>query len=190
MIKLISFDCFGVLLADAWLAFLDVYSTPKIHNELTDLNKQWDRGIIPIETYVEAVHTLTGATKEEVIDAVQVGHVPNQRLRTYISQLKEAGYSIGLLSNIGGPIEGILPSSFSTLFDTVTLSYATGFIKPDKRIFEHHISSAALHPEEIVFIDDRQVNVDGAVSAGMSGVLYTTVTDLKKQLSSLGVQES
>jgi FMN phosphatase YigB (HAD superfamily) len=58
------------------------------------------------------------------------------------------------------------------------------------RIFEHHISSAGLHPEEIVFIDDRQVNVDGAVSAGMSGVLYTTVTDLKKQLSSLGVQES
>ena len=172
MIKLISFDCFGVLLADAWLAFLDVYSTPEIHNELTDLNKQWDRGLISIETYVGSVHTLTGATKEEVIDAVQVGHVPNQRLRTYITQLKEAGYSIGLLSNIGGPIDGILPRSFSTLFDTVTLSYATGFIKPDMRIFEHHISSAGLHPEEIVFIDDRQVNVDGAVSAGMRCALH------------------
>lgn len=188
MLKMISFDCFGVLLADAWIEFLGEYGTKENSNELTDLNMQWDRGMIYLENYVDSVRSITGATKKEIIDAVRVGHAPNQKLRIYIESLKEAGYLIGLLSNIGGPIADMLPKNFYTLFDTITLSYTTGYIKPDKQIFEHHVDSSGLNPEEIVFIDDRQVNVDGAVSAGMSGLLYTSVTDLKKQLSSLEVR--
>lgn len=189
MIKEIIFDCFGVLLEDAWLAFVARHATKERHDELSDLNHQWDRGIISRESYINSVQSLTGASEKEILNAIAVGHAPNEPLRNYIVKLKQSGYSTGLLSNVGSPIEGILPKNYYTLFDTVTLSYTTGFIKPDPRIFEHHIKRARVLPAQAVFVDDRQSNVDGAVAAGLKGVRYTSVAHLKSELATLGVSQ-
>lgn len=187
MIKMISFDCFGVLLEDAWLSFLGRYGNEASQNALSDLNHQSDRGIISKDNFISAVHCITGAPVAEIENAILVGHSPNDKLRSYIISLKKAVYKIGLISNVGGPIDAILPENIYSLFDTITLSYQTGCIKPDRRIFEQHCVAAAVEPENIVFIDDRQVNVDGAITAGIRGVRYDSVDQLKKQLEILGV---
>lgn len=189
MIKEIIFDCFGVLLEDAWLAFLRRHATNETQDELSDLNRQYDKGMLSAVDYIDQVQSITGVNKREIKDAILVGHVPNEQLREYIVSLKQSGYSIGLLSNVGSPIEGILPKNYYTLFDTVTLSYTTGFIKPDPRIFEHHIKRARVLPAQAVFVDDRQSNVDGAVAAGLKGVRYTSVAHLKSELATLGVSQ-
>ena len=188
MIKEVIFDCFGVLLEDAWLAFVSRYSTEENQDELSDLNHQYDKGMISVDDYIDQVQGATHANKSEIKDAILVGHVPNEQLRVYIAALKQSGHRIGLLSNIGSPIEDILPESFYKLFDTITLSYTTGYIKPDSRIFEHHIERSGVAPEQAVFVDDRQSNVDGAIAAGLKGACYNSVIQIKNELEGLGVR--
>ena len=42
-------------------------------------------------------------------------------------------------------------------------------------------------PHEAVFIDDRHINVDGAMSIGMQAVRFTDVAHLRADLAELGV---
>jgi putative hydrolase of the HAD superfamily len=51
-------------------------------------------------------------------------------------------------------------------FDAVFLSFQLGLVKPDPAIFERVAADLQTPPREIVFIDDNQVNVDGACAAG------------------------
>jgi putative hydrolase of the HAD superfamily len=42
-------------------------------------------------------------------------------------------------------------------------------------------------PADCVFLDDRQVNIDGARAAGMSAVLWTSPALARTDLASLGL---
>jgi FMN phosphatase YigB (HAD superfamily) len=42
-------------------------------------------------------------------------------------------------------------------------------------------------PEETLFIDDKQVNIDAAHAVGMKGVLFTNVDQLRVDLIALGL---
>ena len=46
------------------------------------------------------------------------------------------------------------------------LSYELGLVKPDAAIFDRVASDLGLAPDRILFIDDNQINVDGARAAG------------------------
>jgi putative hydrolase of the HAD superfamily len=52
-------------------------------------------------------------------------------------------------------------------FDQVFTSFQLGLIKPDAEVFEHVVDALALPPEEILFLDDNQINVDGALAVGL-----------------------
>jgi putative hydrolase of the HAD superfamily len=43
-------------------------------------------------------------------------------------------------------------------------------------------------PGRVVFVDDRQVNVDGAVAAGMRGVRFQGALQLEAALKQLGLE--
>ena len=45
--------------------------------------------------------------------------------------------------------------------------------KPEEGIFLYAARSLGLTPQECVFIDDIEANVDAAVACGMAGVLHT-----------------
>ena len=51
-------------------------------------------------------------------------------------------------------------------------------MKPSREIFDAAAAEIGLPPEEILFIDDSQRNVDGAVAAGWKAALYKQGTDL------------
>lgn len=53
-----------------------------------------------------------------------------------------------------------------SLFDRQYLSYAMGLAKPDRAIFDAVAADLGLEPSEILFLDDNQINVDGAQAAG------------------------
>ena len=54
---------------------------------------------------------------------------------------------------------------------TVFFSFAVGHMKPDRRVYSLVESVAGINPEDILFFDDRQINVDGARLAGWNAVL-------------------
>jgi FMN phosphatase YigB (HAD superfamily) len=42
-----------------------------------------------------------------------------------------------------------------------------------------------VHPEETIFIDDMEVNVEGARKAGLMAIQYINMTQIKTQLSDI-----
>ncbi len=45
--------------------------------------------------------------------------------------------------------------------------------------------AAGCEPSEMIFVDDRQENVDAAAKLGITALLYTEFSELEKQLSAL-----
>ena len=81
-------------------------------------------------------------------------------------------FSIGLLSNYPHP-----PAVYQSLehfdllshIDTVTVSGAIGWAKPDARAFEHAIGVMELSAEQVLYVGDDLVNdMQGAKTFGMS----------------------
>lgn len=53
------------------------------------------------------------------------------------------------------------------LFDHRFLSHELGLVKPDREIYEHVVEQLGCSPAAVLFLDDNQLNVDGARAAGL-----------------------
>jgi putative hydrolase of the HAD superfamily len=72
-------------------------------------------------------------------------------------------------------------------FDRVFNSSEFGIAKPDAAAFRHVLDSVSLGPEELLFIDDTQANVDAAESLGIQSHLFISSGELYKFLAEKGV---
>jgi glucose-1-phosphatase len=73
------------------------------------------------------------------------------------------------------------------LIPTRFLSYELGLVKPDREIFDRVLVKTSLEPERILFLDDNQVNVDSAVSAGLQALRVQGPTAARRALENVGV---
>lgn len=100
--------------------------------------------------------------------------VPQKRL-DFLESLK-IKYPVYLLSNTNNiHIEqckqyfrtrfGI--TNFETIFNETFLSYKMGFWKPEYKIYDAVVNKIGLKPEEILFLDDNQDNIDAASDLGI-----------------------
>lgn len=67
------------------------------------------------------------------------------------------------------------------------LSYELGLAKPEREIFDHAVADLALAPEQILFIDDNMINVDGAATTGMQAGLAKGPEEAADVLRRFGV---
>lgn len=188
MIKAVVFDCFGVLTEDGWHAFLHAFASEDNTEELRYLNHQVDKGLLSYQDFLTQICELTNASQEEAHRIITTQLHPNTPLLNFVKQLKTKEYALGIISNVGGGLDEFIPKEYLDLFDCITLSYQVGSLKPAPRIYEAHLEQAGLMPEETVFVDDRQRNVEGAEAVGMKGVLYRDFNSLTVELSKLGVE--
>jgi putative hydrolase of the HAD superfamily len=73
------------------------------------------------------------------------------------------------------------------LFETRFLSHELGLVKPDREIFEHVVDGLGCDPSEVLFLDDNQLNVDGARSVGLNAHRVTGVGDSRAVLADKGL---
>lgn len=93
------------------------------------------------------------------------------------------GYRVFLLSNIGLESHAYLRQKFPffDLADGMVLSYQERCIKPDPKIFQILLDRYQLEPEECLFLDDKQNNVDTAKSCGMQAIVFTSAAQAQKE---------
>ena len=109
-------------------------------------------------------------------------------IKQLILDLKQNGKKLFLLSNIGVDFSENYNKiaeykNLFSLFDGLVFSSELHIVKPNVKIFEHLINTYNLNPCECIFIDDRQVNIDGAKNAGIKGILFDGNTQkLRKQI--------
>lgn len=116
---------------------------------------------------------------------------PEPSTLALLAELDEAGVPLALLSNA--------PSSFGRAaerqawtrhFRHLVFSGDLGVAKPDERIWQALARRLGARPADCVFLDDRQVNIDGAVAAGMAGVLWRGSAPARDELVRLSVLNS
>jgi glucose-1-phosphate adenylyltransferase len=68
-------------------------------------------------------------------------------------------------------------------FDGMVFSGIVHLVKPDRRIYEHLLSTYGLTPDECLFIDDSPKNIEGAKAFGINTYLFDGSTEkLRKYL--------
>lgn len=119
--------------------------------------------------------------------------IPLHRLQT-LRNLRER-YGVFVLSNTN-PImyRGVIAAHFeqeglkaSDYFDGITLSYEARATKPDAKIFRHAIDTLHMRPEETLFFDDGQANLDAAAEFGFHTCLVEPGTEFTDHLKRLGL---
>ena len=76
---------------------------------------------------------------------------------------------------------------FEEFLDGAVYSFQVQMIKPEKEIYQVLLERYDLIPEECVFIDDNQANVEVARELGMYAIHFQTKCEAEKELEKLGV---
>jgi len=80
-------------------------------------------------------------------------------------------YKLGVISDNFPSIERFLRhENLEHLFETKTISCYLGTYKPDQRMYLHALEQMKLPPEQTVFVDDGEENLDGAAILGIQPV--------------------
>ena len=109
----------------------------------------------------------------------------------WLKDLKDKGYNIYLLSNYPRRLFALHTPRFHFLpyTDGRVVSYEYHVTKPDAAIYEHLCSKYNLVPEESIFLDDRQANLDAASKLGFHTLLVTDPIGVRKTLDDILAQE-
>jgi putative hydrolase of the HAD superfamily len=103
-----------------------------------------------------------------------------------LSDLRAGGTRMALLSNAGADLASYFRNGpLGDFFAACYVSGELGLIKPDPEIFRHVLADLSITAAEAVFIDNRDSNVDGAESLGITGHVFTTADALRSFLTSL-----
>lgn len=127
-------------------------------------------------------------TEEQVVNAwnsIFLG-MPRERF-DLLTRLRER-YNVFLLSNINDLHARYVDdymlrehgfTDFQTqFFDGVYYSHLIRLRKPDREIYEYVLADAELVPEETVFFDDLEENVEAAKAVGIQGILKRPEDDI------------
>lgn len=90
-----------------------------------------------------------------------------------VEELKNNGYKLYLLSNASVAQKDYWKDvKVAKFFDGTVVSSYIGLVKPQQEIYKHILNKFNLKAEECIFIDDSTLNVEGAVYAGMKGIVF------------------
>jgi len=186
-------DFGGVLttpLVQSFMAFQDEtgISTEKLGQAMQDLTEakgenplfEMERGEI---TEVSFLEILSGALephlghkpamhrfKEIYFEALH----PNGPMIDLMRELKDEGYRMAMLTNNVREWEPLwrpmLP--VDEIFETVVDSGFVGCRKPESKIYEITLERVGIEPGACLFLDDIEVNCEGARKAGMQAVHF------------------
>lgn len=193
MIKNLIFDMGNVLLDYDPLTYLK--SELKDENEALRIYQELFQG--------PEWHLLDGGTisEEEIVLRVQrripeyaedVGHImdnwdyflkPIAGMPELIAELKHKGWPLYLLTNAGLRFDRYSKRiKIFQNFDGLLVSAKEKLLKPDAAIYHLICKRYQLKPEECLFIDDLQDNVNGAVAVGMNAYRFIGVEELSQYL--------
>ncbi|MBQ6231428.1 MAG: HAD family phosphatase [Eubacterium sp.] len=106
-----------------------------------------------------------------------------------LKSLKDAGYGVYILSNYPRDLADMHWKEFEFLpvADGHIISAYERVVKPDEKIYRLLTERFGISLEESIFIDDRPVNIDAAVSYGMTGILFKSYDQCVEELRNHGI---
>lgn len=141
-----------------------------------------ERGRFTEQEYVAALRDLLGVRADQTDElraAWAAAYEPDARV---LRVVERAPARTALFTNNGPLVEAALAHELSAIdaaFDRCLFAWRLGIGKPEPAAFEQVAAELDAAPEQVVFVDDSQENVDGARAAGWRAHRFTTVLDLQ-----------
>ena len=149
----------------------------------------FDAGKFPAEEFVSGMQRLSG-WKGTSYDLERIWNTmlsPDEAMFDYMESLIERGYKAYILSNVNPYHVKFVKASFPRVLGThgQVWSCECKLIKPSDEIFHHTKSSFGIDPEDTVFIDDREINIEAARRAGFIGIVHRSLSETEALLEAL-----
>lgn len=151
-----------------------------------DAGASWSDNAQPLIEQYPHYEKLIRAWGDRWLDMFE-GYVPGTK--EIVEALHAAGHPIFALSNI--PSQGLppllAPFPALTLFRDIVVSGDEKCVKPDEKIYLIALERMGQPaPDSVLFIDDRQDNIEAAEKLGIKGHHFTGAPGLKATLESFG----
>jgi len=143
--------------------------------------EDYDRGTSPAHDYWGKI---AGAARREIDAAcltelvridVESWSRPRPEMIAWLASIQELGIKVGLLSNMPVDLKDNLRGSchWFPRFDHATFSCDEKSVKPEEAVYRCSISGIDEYEEEILFLDDRRINVEAAIKCGIHSLLFS-----------------
>lgn len=188
------FDLYGVLLKvqdDAALRRVEAATggDSAIWEAYWDLRYDLDAGLITDEQYWSMFSERTGLQfdVEAARDADYAGWLESDpAMVAKVVALKEAGHTVGILSNIPKELSRRVQQvngEWLDKLDAVTYSCDLGVAKPNPQAYAMACEALGADPRDVIFLDDNEINVKAARQLGMKARLFTGIGDVDAALA-------
>lgn len=203
MIKNIVFDMGKVLVdydsSKVCRHFIEDEEEQKMVETAVFVSPEWilmDMGVLPEEDALEKICRRLDTEHEKEMAKICLAHWheycmwEKEGMKELVGELKEAGFGIYLCSNASLRLldcyKDVIPGI--EYFDGVLFSAEVKCMKPQREMYAHLFERFGLKPEECFFVDDLQLNIDGAKECGMDGYCFADgdVQKLRSVLFGLG----
>jgi epoxide hydrolase-like predicted phosphatase len=163
----------------------------KIIYQNSGLPKKYESGIISSDDFFSEISKLCNLSmsREDFIEAYTNIFFPIPETFDLIKKLSK-NYKLALLSNTSewDFKYGIKKFDVIGLFDTISLSFEIGEMKPGEKIYKDALEKLKFEPSECVYMDDIEKYVDVAKGLGINGIYYTSPENLTEELKNLEVK--
>lgn len=197
MIKNIIFDIGNVLADYRWKDYIaELGIAPEKRERVanaTSMGPYWcemDRNVLSTEEVMQKCIELD----PEIEPEIRLFFKDRKRLvmeypyaREWVLSLKKRGYGIFLLSNFSEYDFSYINThySFFGLEDGKVISCYERVIKPDEQIYKILLNRYFLKPEECVFLDDSEKNIETARKLGIHGIVVKDHETANAELENL-----
>lgn len=105
----------------------------------------------------------------------------------FYSELIDKGYNVYLLSNFAKDGFAYIEKKYEFISKAHgrIISSHVKQVKPEPDIYKTLINTFELIPNETVFFDDMECNIEAANNAGINGIIFNNLEDAKKQFNEL-----
>ncbi|MGH9599050.1 MAG: HAD family hydrolase [Terracidiphilus sp.] len=196
----VLFDVGGVLLTNGWDRRERAAAVEHFHLDAEDLEARhlaifasWERDLIGVDAYLdEAVFYRPRPFSREEFYAFMLSQsqvLPDGALGVLREVSASDRCMVGALNNEARELNEYRFRQFGLreYFQVAFSSCYVGMRKPEPAIYRRVLDILGRPTERVLFIDDRQQNVDGAAAAGMKAIRFVSAEALRGELEQLGV---
>ena len=148
-----------------------------------DYRLAYDRADLDVNEYwVNRMKTFgVNLTPEQIAKIVVVDSKSWSRLNPisveWVKQLQAAGLQLAVLSNMPLDLKNYLVAHLDLFshFQYLIFSCDVHLVKPEPEIYQHCLNALKLAPQEILFLDDKIENIEGAQKFGIHSLLVDSI---------------
>jgi len=146
------------------------------------------------EELLNAARAANNHALVELVTTVSSAYTPIKPTVELLKELSALGYTHHIGSNIGKTVFEHCQGKFNHVFSEFTQATIPFYAaekniikKPNPHFFVTHLEKNNLHAKNIIFIDDKKMNIDAAQSVGIHAIQFKNAEQLKKDLTGIGL---